>query len=60
MTWLVENAQTLIICAVLLAVVAAIIVSMIRNKKKGASACGCSCASCAMAGKCHPEQNGEK
>ena len=56
MTWLVENAQTVIICAVLLAVVAAIIVSMIRNKKKGASAC----ASCAMAGKCHPEQNGEK
>jgi hypothetical protein len=26
---------------------------MIRDKKAGKSSCGCGCANCAMAGKCH-------
>ena len=45
-TWIFENYATIIICAVLIAVVAAIIVSMVRNKKKGKSSCGCGCISC--------------
>ena len=37
LAWLTENISTIIICAVLIAVVAAIIVSMVKNRKKGKS-----------------------
>lgn len=55
MTWLSQNIGTVIICAVLIAIVAAIIASMIRKKRKGQSmVCNCgSCASCPMSGSCH-------
>lgn len=56
LTWLCENAATILICAVLIAVVAAIIVSMVRRRKKGASSCGCGCSHCAMNDSCHPKQ----
>ena len=39
LAWLSENIATIIICAVLIAVVAAIIVSMVKNGNKGKSAC---------------------
>ncbi len=58
LTWLMENMVTIIISAVLVLVVAAIIVSMVRGKRKGKSSCGCAnCpagSSCAMNGACHP------
>ena len=52
--WIMENMATIIISAVLVFVVAAIIVNMIRGKRKGKSSCGCGCAGCAMNGACHP------
>lgn len=55
-TWLSENIATIIICAVLIAVVAAIIVSMVKNRKNGKSACGCGCADCPMSASCHGEK----
>ena len=55
LTWLMENMATIIISAVLVLVVAAIIVSMVRSKRKGKSSCGCGCAGCAMNGACHPQ-----
>lgn len=51
--WIAKNIGTIIICAVLIAVVTAIIVNMIKNKKKGKSSCGCGCADCPMSGTCH-------
>lgn len=51
--WLKENIATIIICVILLAVVASIIVHMVRSKKQGKSSCGCGCANCAMSGSCH-------
>jgi len=51
--WITQNAANIIICLVLAAVVTAIIVSMVRNKMKGRSSCGCGCSSCPMSGKCH-------
>lgn len=58
LTWLMENMVTIIISAVLVLVVAAIIVSMVRGKRKEKSSCGCAnCpagSSCAMNGACHP------
>ncbi|MDD7035756.1 MAG: FeoB-associated Cys-rich membrane protein [Firmicutes bacterium] len=54
--WISENLATIIICAVLAAIVVAIIAGMIRNKKKGKSSCGCGCSSCPMSGSCHKEK----
>ncbi|MCI8801251.1 FeoB-associated Cys-rich membrane protein [Acetatifactor muris] len=51
--WIAENAATIIISVILIAVVAAIVTSMIRNKKKGKSSCGCGCANCPMGAACH-------
>ncbi len=53
--WISANIWTIIICAVLIGVVAAIIISMVRKKKQGRSAvCGCgNCKGCAMQGSCH-------
>ena len=55
LTWLIENMATIIISAFLVLVVAAILVSMVRGKKKGKSSCGGGCAGCAMSGACHPK-----
>ncbi len=52
-SWIMAHIGTIIICAVLIAVVAAIIVSMVKNKRRGKSMCGNNCAHCAMAGSCH-------
>lgn len=51
--WILGNIATIIICAVLIAVVAAIIVGMVKNKKKGRSSCGCGCSDCPLGGSCH-------
>ena len=56
LAWLKDNIAAIIICAALIAVIAAIIVSMVRNNKKGKSACGCGCADCPMGGSCHPKK----
>ena len=48
-------AATVLDCAVLALLVGAIVWSMIRNKKKGKTSCGCGCENCAMRGQCHKE-----
>lgn len=49
---------TILVLTILMAVVAAIILNLLKNKKKGRSTCGCSCSACAMAGSCHSLKNG--
>lgn len=56
LTWISANIATIIICAVLIAVVASVIVYMISNNRKGKSSCGCGCAGCPMSGKCHSDK----
>ena len=51
--WLAENAGTIAVLLVLIAVVAAAVFSMIRDKKKGKSCCGSNCAHCACSCSCH-------
>ena len=51
--WFAENGGTLIVCALLAVLVGGIVCKMIRDKKKGKSACGCNCACCPMSGACH-------
>ena len=62
LAWLSKNIATIIICLVLAVIVALIIFSLVKNKKKGKSSCGCNCAHCAMAGSCHSakQQKGKK
>lgn len=55
-TWIMENVATIMISAVLILAVAAVIVNMVRNKRRGKSSCGCGCAGCAMNGACHPKK----
>ena len=47
---------TVLAALVLLGLVCAVIVTMIRNRKKGKSACGCGCVHCAMDGACHSKK----
>lgn len=51
----VEDYMKIIICAVLTAIVAAIIAGMVRKKRQGKSmTCNCGgCKSCPMSGSCH-------
>ena len=55
LAWITENIGTILISAVLLLVVVLIIRKLIRDRKKGKTACGCGCANCAMSGSCHKE-----
>lgn len=53
MSWIIENMGTIVICLLLCAIVTAIIIRLIKNKKAGKSSCGCGCQNCAMSGACH-------
>jgi len=44
--WLQNNLATILISAVILAVIAAIVLSMIKARKNGKPSCGCSCSGC--------------
>lgn len=54
--WIARYLPTVLICAALVAVVGLILFSLIRDKKRGKSTCGCNCAHCAMAGACHTQK----
>ena len=54
--WLSANLSTVIISAVLLAIVIAISVYLINQKRKGKSVCGCVCENCALRGGCRGEK----
>ena len=54
-SWIAANIGTILICLVLLLVVTAIIVCLVRDKKKGKPSCGGNCAHCAMSGSCHKQ-----
>ena len=62
LAWLPNNIATVIISLVLAVIVALIIFSLVKNKKKGYSSCGCKCSHCAMSGSCHgaAEKKGKK
>lgn len=52
-----ENAGTIIVLVILIAVLTAIIVKFIRDKKKGKGLCACGCAGCPSKDMCHKESN---
>lgn len=46
LAWLSANIGTILIAIVLFAIVAAIVVKLVRDKKQGKSTCGCNCPGC--------------
>ena len=56
LAFLKANYLTMIIILVLVAIVAGIICSMVKDKKSGRNSCGANCAHCANAGCCHQQQ----
>lgn len=56
LSWMTANLATIVISALLLAIVTFISLYLIRQRKRGKSSCGCSCAHCAMNGRCHGGQ----
>ena len=50
-----QNLATLLIGVGLLAVVALIILKMVKDQRSGKSSCGCGCSNCAMRGQCHKQ-----
>jgi len=56
LNWISQNIGTIAVCTVLIIIVAGIIFSMVRNKKKGKNSCGCGCKDCAMSGICHEKK----
>ncbi len=54
--WLSANLSTIVISAILLAIVILISVYLYNQKKKGKSSCGCNCEHCALHGQCHGKQ----
>ncbi|MBR6335388.1 MAG: FeoB-associated Cys-rich membrane protein [Clostridia bacterium] len=60
LTWLSANIGTILVVTVLALIVAAIIIKLRKDKKKGVSSCGGNCAHCAMGGTCHQPQQSVK
>lgn len=51
--FLVNNAGTIVVLLAVISVSAGIIIKLVRDKKNGASSCGCNCADCPAAGNCN-------
>lgn len=58
--WLAANWVNIIILAVVGGLITLAVIMMIKDKKAGKSSCGCNCAKCAMAGKCHSQTKANK
>lgn len=49
------NWGTILVLAVVAAIVAVVVRGMVRRKKAGKSGCGCGCSGCPSKGICHPD-----
>ena len=54
--WITSNIGTVVAAFIIVAIIAAALVKIIKDKKKGRSSCGCGCSHCPMAGSCHKSQ----
>lgn len=54
--FIVDNLGTILITVVLVTILAAIVVKLVRDKRKGKSSCGGNCAHCALGGSCHDDK----
>ena len=49
------NLGTIAVLLILAALLTLVAVKIAKDKKKGASTCGCGCSSCPYSGRCHDE-----
>ena len=56
LAFLTQNAGTIVVLAVLIAVLTAIAVKFIRDKKNGKGLCSCGCSGCASKDICHAQK----
>ena len=54
--FIVDNLGTILITVVLVTFLAAIVVKLVRDKRKGKSSCGGNCAHCALGDSCHGDK----
>lgn len=59
-SWISANAGNIIAIVILAAIVAAIVINLIKQKKRGKSSCGCGCSTCPMGGSCHGNSRDSK
>ncbi len=55
-SFLAENGGTILVLAVLAAVLSGAALAMRRARKAGKGGCGCGCAGCPSRGICHPKE----
>ena len=53
LNFIIDNIGTIVVCLILAGIVGLAVRSLIVNKKKGKTSCGCGCANCPSAGICH-------
>ncbi len=53
---LLDNLGSVLVTVGLVTVLGLILWGVLRRKRQGRSSCGCGCASCPMADKCHGEK----
>ena len=58
--WIIENLATIVIFTIVLAVITAIIVKLVLDKRQGKSNCGCGCKNCESRNICHKDENKQK
>jgi hypothetical protein len=56
LSWIRVNLSTIIVCIVLLAAVAGVIIKMVKDKREGKLSCGGGCQGCSMYGSCHKKK----
>ena len=56
LAFLAQNAGTIVVLAILIAVLTAIVVKFIRDKKNGKGLCSCGCSGCASRDICHAQK----
>ncbi|MCD7812257.1 MAG: FeoB-associated Cys-rich membrane protein [Ruminococcus sp.] len=48
-----ENIGTIIVGLIVFAIVALVVIKMVRDRKQGKSSCGCGCEHCQNSQSCH-------
>lgn len=59
LTWLSANLGTAVVCALVLAATALAARTLLRDKKRGKSPCGCSCSGCGGCNCCGAQAQNE-
>lgn len=54
--WIAANIANIVVILMIAAIVTAVIVKLVRDKRRGKSSCGCSCGGCALSGSCNSKK----